>query len=69
MKAIRCTELSGPDGLRLADLPDPSAGPGQVIVVAATYPLEDTGAAWRALMERRRVGKVVVVNDFDRMKR
>ena len=32
MKAILCTELTGPDGLAVADLPDPSAGPGQVMV-------------------------------------
>ncbi len=32
MKAILCTELSGPDALRLADLPNPTPGPGQVVV-------------------------------------
>lgn len=32
MKAILCTELSGPDGLQMADLPAPTAGPGQVVV-------------------------------------
>ncbi len=32
MKAMLCTELTGPDGLRLAELPDPTIGPGQVVV-------------------------------------
>jgi len=32
MKAILCTELTGPDGLHLAELPDPTAGPGEVVV-------------------------------------
>ena len=32
MKAILCTELTGPDGLAVADLSDPTAGPGQVVV-------------------------------------
>lgn len=32
MRAILCEELTGPDGLRLAELPDPTPGPGQVVV-------------------------------------
>jgi len=32
VKAILCTELTGPDGLRLAELPEPTPGPGQVVV-------------------------------------
>lgn len=32
MKAIFCTELTGPDGLRLAELPEPTPGPGEVVV-------------------------------------
>ena len=32
MKAILCTELNGPDGLALAELPDPTPAPGQVVV-------------------------------------
>jgi len=32
LKAILCTELNGPDGLRLVELPDPTPGPGQVVV-------------------------------------
>ena len=32
MKAIQIAQTGGPDVLRLADLPDPSPGPGQVLV-------------------------------------
>jgi NADPH:quinone reductase len=32
MKAILCTHFCGPDELELADLPDPVAGPGEVVV-------------------------------------
>lgn len=32
MKAILCSDLSGPDALRVADLPNPTPGPGQVVV-------------------------------------
>lgn len=32
MRAILCEELTGPDGLRLADLPEPTPGPGEVVV-------------------------------------
>jgi len=32
MKAIRIDTFGGPEVLRVADLPDPSAGPGQVVV-------------------------------------
>jgi NADPH2:quinone reductase len=32
MKAILCTHFCGPDELELAELPDPVAGPGEVVV-------------------------------------
>jgi NADPH2:quinone reductase len=32
MKAILCTHFCGPDELELADLPEPVAGPGEVVV-------------------------------------
>src|SRR2546430_14207039 len=32
MKAILCTRFGGPDDLELKDLPDPVAGPGEVLV-------------------------------------
>src|SRR5712691_3463106 len=32
MKAILCTRFGGPDDLELADLPDPVAGAGEVVV-------------------------------------
>jgi NADPH:quinone reductase len=32
MKAILCTRYGGPDDLTLSDLPDPVAGPGEVVV-------------------------------------
>src|SRR5260221_9044711 len=32
MKAIRVHQLGGPDVLKLEDVPDPSAGPGEVVV-------------------------------------
>jgi NADPH:quinone reductase len=32
MKAILCTRYGGPDDLRLTDLPDPVAGPGEAVV-------------------------------------
>ncbi len=32
MKAIRIEGFGGPDALRLADVPVPSAGPGQIVV-------------------------------------
>ncbi|MFY9807894.1 MAG: alcohol dehydrogenase catalytic domain-containing protein, partial [Pseudonocardiaceae bacterium] len=35
MRAIQITETGGPDVLRLAELPDPSPGPGQLLVELA----------------------------------
>lgn len=32
MKAILCTRLGAPDDLELRDIPDPAAGPGEVVV-------------------------------------
>ncbi|MBN9583310.1 MAG: alcohol dehydrogenase catalytic domain-containing protein, partial [Afipia sp.] len=32
MKAILCTQYCGPDELVLADIPDPVAGPGEVVI-------------------------------------
>jgi len=32
MKAILCTRFGGPDDLELRDIPDPAAGPGEVVV-------------------------------------
>jgi NADPH2:quinone reductase len=32
MKAVLCKTLDGPDALKLADLPDPSPGPGEAVV-------------------------------------
>src|SRR5262245_25008946 len=32
MKAILCTRYGGPDDLAFADLPDPTPGPGEVVV-------------------------------------
>ena len=32
MKALVCTRLGGPDDLEIHDLPDPVAGPGEVVV-------------------------------------
>ncbi len=32
MKAILCSQYCGPDGLVLSDIPDPTAGPGEVVV-------------------------------------
>ncbi len=32
MRAILCEELTGPDGLLLVELPEPTPGPGQVVV-------------------------------------
>src|SRR5438046_1299185 len=32
MKAILCTRFGGPDDLELEELPDPVAGPGEVVV-------------------------------------
>jgi len=32
MRAVRVHELIGPSGLRVDDIPDPSAGPGQVLI-------------------------------------
>jgi NADPH2:quinone reductase len=32
MRAVRVHELIGPSGLRVDDVPDPSAGPGQVLI-------------------------------------
>ncbi len=32
MRAIRCHELTGPAGLRVDEIDDPTAGPGQVII-------------------------------------
>lgn len=32
MRAVRCHDLSGPAGLRVDELPDPSPGPGEVLV-------------------------------------
>ena len=35
MRAIQITETGGPDVLRLAELPDPAPGPGQLLVELA----------------------------------
>ena len=35
MKAIVCTHFGGPDDLELADIADPSAGPGEAVVKVA----------------------------------
>ncbi len=32
MKALLCTRLGGPDDLEMADIPEPTAGPGEVVV-------------------------------------
>lgn len=32
MRAVRCHELTGPSGLRVDDLPEPEAGPGEVLI-------------------------------------
>ena len=32
MKAALCKTLDGPDGIVIADLPDPAPGPGEVVV-------------------------------------
>ncbi|MFT3767679.1 MAG: NADPH:quinone oxidoreductase family protein [Minicystis sp.] len=32
MRAVRCHDLTGPSGLRVDDLPDPSPGPGEVLL-------------------------------------
>ena len=32
MKAVLCTRYGGPDDLEFADIPEPSAGPGEVVV-------------------------------------
>src|SRR5262245_60871541 len=35
MKALLCTRLGAPEDLTVADLPDPTAGPGQAVVHVA----------------------------------
>src|SRR5688500_20352973 len=32
MRAVRCNELSGPGGLRVDEVPDPVAGPGEIVL-------------------------------------
>jgi NADPH:quinone reductase len=39
MKAILCTHFGGPDELELADLPDPTPGPGEVVVAVRSAAL------------------------------
>jgi len=39
MKAILCTRFGGPDDLALADLPDPSPAPGEVVLKVAAVGL------------------------------
>src|SRR6266700_7252463 len=39
MKAILCTRFGGPDDLELKDLPDPVAGPGEVVVAVKSAAL------------------------------
>jgi len=39
MKAMLCTRLGGPDDLELGDVPDPVAGPGEVVVRVAAAAL------------------------------
>lgn len=39
MKAILCTRAGAPDDLELADLPDPTAGPGEAVVRVAAAAL------------------------------
>src|SRR5947207_11605033 len=39
MKAILCTRFGGPDDLELKELPDPAAGPGEVVVAVKAVAL------------------------------
>jgi NADPH:quinone reductase len=39
MKAVLCTRLGGPDDLELREVPDPVAGPGEVVVKVAAAAL------------------------------
>src|SRR5689334_14126289 len=39
MKAILCTRFGGPDDLEFADLPDPTPGPGEVVVAVKSAAL------------------------------
>lgn len=48
MKAYQIHDLTGPAGLRVADLPEPSAGPGQVVIAVRA-----TSLNYRDLMMAR----------------
>lgn len=46
MKAVYIDQFGGPEALRYGDLPDPSAGPGQIVV--DTFAASVNGADWKA---------------------
>ena len=45
MKAVYIQEFGGPEVLKYGDLPDPSAGPGQIVV--DTFAASVNGADWK----------------------
>ena len=45
MKAVYIQQFGGPEVLKYGDLPDPSAGPGQIVV--DTFAASVNGADWK----------------------
>ncbi len=76
MQAIRVHAFGGPEVLRLEEIPDPTPGPGEVLirlalgaglrhrtlvpVVGPSFPLRNASAAHAAVMSPGARGKVVL---------
>lgn len=71
MKAVQYSEYGGPEVLRVVDIDEPHAGPGQVRIavcseglfrlhVEQTFPLEQTAAAQEVSAKGHVTGKLVI---------
>lgn len=57
MRAIAVTEFGGPEALRVLELPDPHAGPGEVRIRVRAATVNPTDTGLRAGMRARRGGE------------
>lgn len=58
MRAIAVTDFGGPEALRLIELPEPQAGPGEVRIKVSAAAVNPTDTALRAGQHARRVAGV-----------
>ena len=66
MKAVLLIDHGGPDTLQYGDTPDPTEGPGEVVVdiFAASVNGADKGAAWRRPLQPRLTFPHILGRDF-----